>query len=118
MGLGYLKGVGGDTVVYHLGLTGSDEEMNLKISAKKTSQFKVTDADEINRVEDHIAKAAWQLTGAGGEMPERGSKRTIEVIIQSGKNPDRVEGVHHRVPCRRLRCTTPEQDQRGAVGSG
>jgi hypothetical protein len=67
--LGSVAGTGGDTVVFHADKT-------------KTSQFKVTDVDTVDRVEEHIAKAAWQLTGASGERPADGSKRVVEVVIQ------------------------------------
>jgi hypothetical protein len=67
--LGAVGKVGGDSVVFQVGKT-------------KTTQFKVTDVERLSSVEEHIAKAAWQLTGAGGESPAGGSKRVIEVIIQ------------------------------------
>jgi hypothetical protein len=66
---GSLSKVGGDTVI-------------VKSSGTvKTTQFKVT-ASGIDEIKKHISKAAWQLTGAGGETPAKGSIRCVEVIVQ------------------------------------
>ncbi len=67
--LGSVAGYGGDSVV-------------LRVNKIKTTQFKVTAVDVLSSVETHFAKAAWQLTGAGGEHPEPYSHRVIEVVIQ------------------------------------
>jgi hypothetical protein len=66
---GSIDKVGGDTVI-------------VKASGTvKTTQFKVT-ASGVDEITKHITKAAWQLTGAGGEKPAEGSVRCVEVIVQ------------------------------------
>lgn len=80
--------IGGDTVIYE-----GDR-------VTRTTQFKAT-ASGIDEIEKHITKAAWQLTGAGGETPAKGSIRCVEVIVQDTENfaswpaPKWAESVKH-----------------------
>jgi hypothetical protein len=68
------QGVGGDTV---------KEIVSGEGKFVVTSQFKVS-ASHAGEIRHHICKAAWQLTGAGGEKPALGSDKVIEVVVQSG----------------------------------
>jgi hypothetical protein len=52
-----------------------------KHTFQETTQFKTTGSG-VDQIEEHIRKAAWQLTGAGGEMPGNRTRTVIEVIVQ------------------------------------
>lgn len=69
---GAVKGKGGDTV---------KEIVSGKGLVTETAQFKVS-ASHAGEIRHHICKAAWQLTGAGGEMPSQNSRKVIEVVVQ------------------------------------
>jgi hypothetical protein len=79
------NGIGGDTV---------KEIVSGEGKFVVTSQFKVS-ASHAGEIRHHICKAAWQLTGAGGELPERGSRRVIEVVVQdpSAKEPKAAKAM-------------------------
>lgn len=77
---GSINGVGGDTVKEVV--VGKGNRL-----ATATTQFKVT-ASHAGEVREHICKAVWQLTGAGGELPDPHSDRVVEVVVQKA---DQVE---------------------------
>lgn len=69
------KGEGGDTVREIVEGKGR--------LVTETTQFKVS-ASHAGEIRHHICKAAWQLTGAGGEKPKDRSRKVIEIVIQDG----------------------------------
>ena len=72
--LGSIAGIGGDTVTKsHPGEGGP--------VIVKTVQFKTVAAESIEGVHENLQKAAWQLCGLGGEKPEEGSRKIIEIVL-------------------------------------
>jgi hypothetical protein len=74
---GSVGGIGGDTV---------RTVVDSKHMYFSTTQFKVTSSG-VDAIEEHIQKAAWQLTGAGGESPPSG-ENVVEVIVQDDQVED------------------------------
>ena len=77
---GSINGVGGDTVKT---VTEGKHEF------AETTQFKVTSSG-VDAIQEHICKAAWQLTGAGGEKAS--GRAVVEVIVQDGSRNDDERG--------------------------
>jgi len=72
--LGSIAGIGGDTVTKSRPGEGGPVVTN-------TVQFKTVAAERIEGVHENLQKAAWQLCGLGGETPEKGSRKIIEIVL-------------------------------------
>jgi hypothetical protein len=77
---GSIGGLGGDTV---------RTVTEGKHTFSETTQFKVTSSG-IDAIKDHIAKASWQLTGAGGEKAV--GRSVVEIVVQDGTLQDDERG--------------------------
>jgi len=53
----------------------------------KSIQLKSSYGDKTNDVDTHLAKAAYQISGAGGEVPRAADRRVIDVVINGLNNP-------------------------------